>query len=97
MQTINIDTSNPGRIIIDDQVYYLENNGIDGMFQNPTTNEKILLKPYTDQQAIEAIEAFEYDILAVEGGNRAFKNIIYPQIVKQNPVLNGEENYYAFT
>ena len=96
MQTINIDTSNPGRIIIDDQVYYLENNGIDGMFQNPTTNEKILLKPYTDQQAIEAIEAFEYDILAVEGGNRAFKNIIYPQIVKQNPVLNGEENYYAF-
>ena len=96
MQTINIDISDLGRIIIDDHVYYPENNGIDGMFQNPTTNEKIMLKPYTDEAAIDAIEAFEWDVLAMEGGRRGLKNIIYPRIIKQNSVLDEWARYYAF-
>ena len=97
MQTINIDISDSGRIIIEDRVYYPENNGIEGMLQNSTTNEKALLKLYTDQKTIDTIEAFEYDVLAVEGNKRGFKNIIYPRIIKQNAVLDEEAKYYAFT
>ena len=82
MQTINIDISDSGRIIIEDRVYYPDNNGVDGMLHNSTTNEKAFLKHYTDQKIIDAIEAFKYDVLAVEGNKRGFKNIIYPQIMK---------------
>ena len=38
-------------------------------------NEKAFLKPYTDSKVIEAIEAFECDILSVEGNKKCFKNI----------------------
>lgn len=97
MQTINIDSSDSGRIIIEDRVYYPENNGTDGMIQNSTTNEKALLKLYTDQKTIDIIEAFEYDVLAVVGNKRGIKNIIYPRIMKQKVALDEEAKYYAFT
>lgn len=97
MQTVNIDISDSGRIIIEDRVYYPENNGTDGMLQNSTTNEKALLKLYTDQKAIDIIETFEYDVLAVVGNKRGIKNIIYPRIMKQKVALDEEAKYYAFT
>ena len=97
MQTINIDISDSGRIIIEDRVYYPDNNGVEGMLHNSTTNEKAFLKHYTDQKIIDAIESFEYDVLAVERNKRGFKNIIYPQIMKQNSVLDENAKYYAFT
>lgn len=97
MQTINIDISDSGRIIIEDRVYYPENDGIDGMLHNSTTNEKAFLKHCTDQKAIDAIEAFEYDVFAVEGNKRGFKNIIYPKILKQNSILDENVKYYEFT
>lgn len=95
MQTIDI--SDSGRIILEDRVYYPEDNGIDGMLHNPTTNEKALLKLYTDQKTIDAIEAFEYDVFAVVGNKRWFKNIICPRILKQKDALDEEAKYYAFT
>lgn len=97
MQTINIDISDSGRIIIEDRVYYPENDGIDGMLHNSTTNEKAFLKQCTDQKVIDAIEAFEYDVLAVEGNKRGFKNIIYPRILKQNSIMDENVRYYEFT
>lgn len=97
MQTINIDISDSGRILIEDRVYYPENNGIDGMLHNSTTNEKAFLKLCTDQKVIDAIEAFEYDVLAVEGNKRGFKNIIYPRIMKQNTVMDENVKFYKFT
>lgn len=97
MQTINLDMSHSGRIIIEDCVYYSENNEIEGMLQNSITNEKALLKLYTDPKAINAVEAFEYEVLAVEKSKRGFKNIIYPRIIKQDTVLAEEAKYYALT
>lgn len=97
MQTINIDISDAGRIIIGDRVYYPENDGIDGMLHNSTTNEKAFLKHCIDQKVIDAIEAFEYDVLAVEGNKREFKNIVYPKILKQNSILDENVKYYEFT
>ena len=97
MQTINIDISDSGRIIIEDRVYYPENNGIDGMLHNSITNEKALLKTCTEQRVRDTIEAFEYDVLAVKGDKRGFKNIIYPRIMKQSTVLDEEAKYYVFT
>ncbi len=97
MQTINIDISDSGRIIIEDRVYYSENDDIDGMLHNSTTNEKAILKHCTDQKIIDAIEAFEYDVLTAGGNKREFKNIIYPKILKQNSNLDENVKYYEFT
>lgn len=97
MQIINIDISDSGRIIIEDRVYYPENDSIDGMLHNSTTNEKAFLKQCTDQKVIDAIEAFEYDVLAGEGNKRGFKNIIYPRILKQNSIMDENVKYYEFT
>lgn len=97
MQTISIDISDSGRIIIEDRVYYPENNGIDGMLHNSITNEKALLKICTEPKVLDAIEAFEYDVLAAEGNKRGFKNIIYPRIMRQSTVLDEEVKYYTFT
>ncbi len=95
MQTIDI--SDSGRIIIEERIYYPENNDVDGMLHNSTTNEKAILKQCTDQKIIDAIEAFEYDVWAVEGNKRSFKNIIYPRIMKQSSTLDENAKYYIFT
>lgn len=97
MQGMNIDISDLGRIIVEDRVYYRDENGYDGMLQNSITNEKAFLKPYTDSKVIEAIEAFEYDILSAEGNKKCFKNIIYPRIIRQKISLDEELKYYSFT
>jgi hypothetical protein len=97
MQTVNIDISDSGRTIIKDRVYYPEDNGIDGMLNNSTTNEKALLKRCTDQERIDMIEAFENDVLAAEEDKRGFRNIVYPRILKQNGDSDEDAEYYAFT
>ena len=95
MQTVNIDISDSGRTIIKDRVYYPEGNGIDGMLNNSTTNEKALLKRCTDQERIGMIEAFENDVLAAEEDKRGFRNIVYPRILKQNGDSDEDAEYYA--
>lgn len=97
MQTVNIDISDSGRTIIGDRVYYPEDNGINGMLHNSTTNEKVLLKHCDDQDSIDAIEAFEYDVVAAEENRRSFRNIIYPRIIKQTVFTDEEPQFYAFT
>lgn len=97
MQTVNIDISDSGRTIIDDRVYYPEGNGTNGMLHNSTTNEKVLLKLCDDQEHLEAIDAFEYDVVDAVENRRIFRNIVYPRILKQNAEFDEDPKFYAFT
>lgn len=94
MQTVNIDISDSGRIIIEDRVYYPE---VDNLFHNSITNEKAIIQLCTEQKARDTIDAFEYDVFETEGSKRGFRNIIFPRILKQQTVLEEEPKYFAFT